>query len=93
MPQYNIINLCNKQYSITHLHIYDRLCINHPFNAKCKFWLRPKITAKSAQDRYSVMAFGVIYCVLAILCRSTMLRMHIVSPGVTALLPFMDKEC
>ena len=67
MPQYNIINLCNIQYSITHLHIYDRLCINYPFTAKCKFWLRPKITAKSAQDRYSVMAFGVIYGVLAYL--------------------------
>ena len=30
--------------------ICDHLCKNHPFIAKCKFWVRPKITAKSAQD-------------------------------------------
>ena len=73
--------------------ICDHLCINHPFTAKCTFWVRPKITAKSAQDRYSVMAIGVIYGVLATLCRSTMLRLRIVSPGVTPLLPFTDKKC
>ena len=73
--------------------ICDRLCINHPSPAKCKFWVRPKITAKSAQYRYSVLAIGVMYGVLATLCRSTMLRLHIVFPGATPLLPFTDKEC
>ena len=65
----------------------DRLCINHPFTAKCKFWVRPVITARSAQDRYSVNAIGVIYGVLATLCRSTKRRLCIVSPGAMPLLP------
>ena len=73
--------------------ICDRLCINHPSPAKCKFWVWPKIIAKSAQYRYSVLAIGVIYGVLATLCRSTMLRLRIVFPGATPLLPFTDKEC
>ena len=77
----------------TYLRICDCLCINHPFTTKCKFWVRPKITAKSAQDRYSVLAIGVIYGVLATLCRSTTLRLRIVSPGATLLLLFMNKEC
>ena len=75
------------------MHMCDRLCINHPSPAKCKFWVRPKLTAKSAQYRYSVLAIGVMYGVLATLCHSTMLRLRIVFPGATPLLPFPDKEC
>ena len=59
-------------------HIFYHLCINQPSPAKCKLWVRPKITAKSAQHRYSVLAIGVMYGVLATLCRSTMLRLRIV---------------
>ena len=47
----------------------------------------------SAQDRYSVIGMGVIYGVLAILCRGRKRRRRIVFPGATLLLPFMDKEC
>ena len=65
----------------------------HPFTAKCKFLVRPKITVRSAQDRYSVIVIGVIYGVLAILCRSTKHQLCIVSPRVTSLLLLMDKEC
>ena len=70
-----------------------RLCINHPFTAKCKFWVWPIITARSAHDRYSVNAIGVIYGVLATLCRHTKCRLRIVSPIAMPLLPFTDKEC
>ena len=70
----------------------DRLCINHPLIAKCKLWVRPKITARSTHDRYS-NAIGVIYGVLATLCRSTKCRLRIVSPGAMLLLPFTDREC
>ena len=73
--------------------ICDLLHINHPFTAKCKFWVRPKITVRSAHDRYSVNALGVIYGVLATLCRSTKRRLRIVSPGAMLLVPFTDKEC
>ena len=52
-----------------------------------------KIAAMSVQDRYSVIGMGVIYGVLAILCRGMKCRLRIVSPGATLLLPFTDKEC
>ena len=87
---------CERRYicSIARVvYICDRLCINHPSPAKCKFRVRPKITAKSAQYRYSVLAIDVIYSVLATLCHSTMLRLRVVFPGATPLLPFTDKEC
>ena len=73
----------------------NRLCINHPFTAKFNFWLWPKIhvAAMSVQDRYSVIGMGVIYGVLAILCRGMKRRLRIVSSGATLLLPFTDKEC
>ena len=81
----------------SHTHSYvdkcDRLRINYPFTAKCKFWVRPKITARSTHDRYPVNAIGIIYGVLATLCRSTKRRLRIVSPGAMVLLPFRDKEC
>ena len=71
--------------SIVLIYIYicvcDRLWINHPSTAKCKFWVRPKITAKSARGRYLVYVVGVIYGVLATLCRSTKRQLSIVSPG------------
>ena len=35
----------------------------------------------------------VVYSVLATLCRSTMLRLCIVSPGAVPLLLLVDKEC
>ena len=73
--------------------ICDRICMNHPFTAKCNFWVQPKIAAMSAQDRYSVIYMDGIYSVLAILCRGMKCRLRIVSPGVTLLLPFTDKEC
>ena len=76
-----------------HAHICDRLHINHPFTAKCKLWVRPKITARSVHDCYPVNAIGVIYGVLATLCRSTKRRLRIVSPRAMLLLPFTDKEC
>ena len=47
----------------------------------------------SAQDRFSVIGMGVIYGVLAILCRGMKRRLRIVYPRVTLLLPFADKEC
>ena len=47
----------------------------------------------SAQDRYSVIGMGVIYGVLAMLCRGMKGRLRMVSPGATLLLPFTDKEC
>ena len=73
--------------------IRDRLCINHPFTAKCNFWVRPKVAAMSVQDRYSVIGMGVIYGVLATLCRGMKRRLRIVSPGATLPLPSTDKEC
>ena len=48
------------------------------------------------QDRYSVIGIqgkGIIYGVLATLCRGMKRRLHIVSPRATLLLPFTDKEC
>ena len=60
--------------------ICDRLYINHPFTTKCNFWVRPKLAAMSAQDRYSVIGMGIIYGVLAILCRGMKHRLHIVNP-------------
>ena len=71
----------------------DRLRINQPFTTKFKFWVQPIITARSVHDRYSVNAIGVIYGVLATLCRSTKHRLRIVSPGEMPLLPVTDKEC
>ena len=71
----------------------DRLRINHLFTAKCKFRVWPIITVRSAHDRYSVNAIGVIYGVLATLCRHTKCRLRIVSPIAMPLLPFTDKEC
>ena len=73
--------------------VTDRLCINRPFTAKCKFWVRLEISAMSAHDRYLVIATGVIYGALATLCRSALLRLCIVSLGVLSLVPFVDKEC
>ena len=60
--------------------IGDRLSINQPSDAKCKFWVRPKITTRSARGRYLVYVVGVIYGVLATLCRSTKRQLGIVSP-------------
>ena len=54
-----------------HMYICDHLWINQPSTTKCKFWVRPKITARSARSRYLVYVVGVIYGVLATLCRST----------------------
>ena len=51
-------------------------------DAKCKFWVRPKITARSVRGRYLVYFVVVIYVVLAALCRSTKCQLGIVSPGV-----------
>ena len=62
--------------------ICDRLWINHPSTAKLTFWVRPKMTARSACGRYLVYVVGVIYSVLATLCRSTKRQLSIVSPGV-----------
>ena len=61
--------------------ICDRLWINHPSTSKCKFWVRPKITARTACGWYLVYLVGVIYGVLATLCRSTKCQLSIVSPG------------
>ena len=72
------------------IYICDRLYIKHPFTAKCNLCVQPKIAAISGQDRYSVIGMGVIYGVLAILCRNTK---RIVSPRAMPLLPFTDKEC
>ena len=74
LPYYGL----NIDRSVCHVtrYICDRLWINHPSTAKCKFWLRPKITARSARGRYPVNAIGVIYGVLATLCRSTKRRLH-----------------
>ena len=30
-------------------YICDRLCINHPSPAKCKFWVRPKMKSTKVQ--------------------------------------------
>ena len=38
--------------------ICDRLCINHPFTAKIKLLVRPKITAKSAHDGVGTVLAG-----------------------------------
>ena len=61
--------------------ICDRLWINQPSTAKCKFLVQPKITARSVRGRYLVYVVGVIYGVLATLCRSTKRQLSIVSPG------------
>ena len=84
---------CTKWSFFIPSRIRDRLCINRPFTAKFNFWVQPKIAAMNAQDRYSVIGMGVIYGVLAILCRGMKRRLRIVSPGATLLLPFTDKEC
>ena len=73
--------------------VCDHLCINHPFTVKCRFWVQPKTTVRRAHNQYSVNAIGVIYGVLATLCRNRKRRLCIVSPGVMLLLPFTDKEC
>ena len=63
------------------IYICDRLWINHPSTAKCKFWVRPKITARSTRGQYLFYFVGVIYGVLATLCCSTKRQLSIVSPG------------
>ena len=42
---YAKFNLNRLFHFVKYRHICDRLCINHPSPAKCKFWVRPKITA------------------------------------------------
>ena len=96
---YTILRFCdfNAQsqdcHAVLGLRNCDRLWINHPPTAKCKFWVRPKTTARSVRGRNPVNAIGLIYGVLATLCRSTKRRLYIVSPGAMLLLPFTDKEC
>ena len=51
--------------------ICDPLYINHPFTPKGKFWVRPKIAAKSARSQYLVNVMGIIYGVLATFWRIT----------------------
>ena len=47
----------------------------------------------SAHDRYSVIAKGVIYGVLANLCRNTKHQLCVVSTRTTPLFPCIDKKC
>ena len=61
------------------IHICDRLWINQPSTAKLKFWVRPKIIARSGRGRYLVYVVGVIYGVLATLCCSTKRQLSIYS--------------
>ena len=73
---------CHVDIVFSVLHICDCLWINHPSTAKCKIWVQPKITARSARGQYLVYVVGVIYGVLATLWCCTKRQLDIVSPGV-----------
>ena len=58
MHTYNKLMICTIKSHCSNLDTCDRLCINHPFTAKCNFWVQPKIAAMCAQDRYSSYQYG-----------------------------------
>ena len=82
-------------YLFIYLFIYicDRLCINHPSTAKCKFFVRPKIVAKSVRGWFLVNVIGIIYVVLSTFWRSTKRQLSLVPPGAMVPLPCTDREC